>query len=493
MVPSLRAPAPELDEGVLTAYPARMLDGELPHRDYYYPYGPASVWTIAAAGALVGPGLGSERAVGMVYRLALIGAVFLLALTLAGLAAAVVSGVTALALLISVTAANAVVAVHALALLGLGLLLHGLRRTEAGRRRDRLLTAAGALLAASVLMRYDFAPAVALAALPLLLAADGRGRRRVAIGAALGLLPLLVHVLIVGPAAFTRSLRIALESRPGNPARPPFGSDLAEYVALYGLAVAMFLGTAAWLERRRRRDLEGRALLGLGLYAVALVPFSLSLLDIPHVLFASFPVVALLAVPTLAIARDRAGMADTPRAARVVPAVAVAVLIFFVAASAIRAPVYGRARQLVTGEREASFKVSNANGRSFRLASAEVARDTQVMVTAAQRLARRGSTLFVGPQDLRTAGVNDVFLYYLLPELQPASYFMQVDPHTINRPSNHFVRELQRADLLILTSRFSSGPLDPRQLGPAAPNDIVVRRFCVRAASGSYRLYQRCR
>ena len=58
MVPCLRAPAPGLDEGVLTAYPARMLDGELPHRDYYYPYGPASVWTIAAASALVGPGLG---------------------------------------------------------------------------------------------------------------------------------------------------------------------------------------------------------------------------------------------------------------------------------------------------------------------------------------------------------------------------------------------------------------------------------------------------
>ena len=70
---------------------------------------------------------------------------------------------------------------------------------------------------------------------------------------------------------------------------------------------------------------------------------------------------------------------------------------------------------------------------------------------------------------------------------------MQVDPHTINRPGNHFVSDLRRADILILTSRFSSGPADPKELGPAAPNDIVARRFCVRAASGSYRLYERCR
>ena len=261
MLPSLRAPAPELDEGVLTAYPARMLDGELPHRDYYYPYGPASVWTIAAADALAGPGLGSERAVGMAYRLALIGAVFLLGLTLAGLPAAVVSGLTASALLISVTAANAVVAVHAIALLGLALLAHGLMRSEPGRRRDRLLTAGGALLAGSLLMRYDFAPAIGLAALPLLLAADGRARRRVAIGIAIGLLPLLIHVLIVGPDAFVRSARIALQSRPGHPARPPFGSDLAEYIALYGLAVALFLGVGAWRERRHRGDHEGSVLL----------------------------------------------------------------------------------------------------------------------------------------------------------------------------------------------------------------------------------------
>ena len=210
-------------------------------------------------------------------------------------------------------------------------------------------------------------------------------------------------------------------------------------------------------------------------------------------LFASFPVVALLAVPASVIARGQDEVAPTSRTRRVLAAGAVAILIFFVAGTAIRAPVEGRAGQLVTGQRDASFQVSGSDGRSFRLASPEVAHDTQVMVTAAQRLARRGSTLFVGPQDLRTAGANDVFLYYLLPDLDTASYFMQVDPHTTNRPGSHFVRELQRADFLILTSRFSSGAPGPRELGPAAPNDIVARRFCVRAASGSYRLYQRCR
>jgi hypothetical protein len=490
MVPAFDAPAPEVDEGILTAYPARMLDGGLPHRDYYDPYGPGSVWTIAAADELVGPGLDAERGVGMVYRLALIVAVFVLALAW-GLPAAIVSGLTAAALLVSVVAANAVVGVHALALLGLGLLVHGLLRTQPGRRRDRLLVAGGALMGASLLMRYDFAPAVILAALPLALAADARDRRRIAVGFAAGLAPLAIHVAIVGPHAFVRSARIALESRPGHPARPPFGSDLAEYVALYALGTALFLGAGAWLERRRGRDLEARALLGIGLYGLALVPFALSILDIPHVLFASLPVVAPLTIAASVLARGDAAQRTTRAPQRAFAAAAVAVVVFFVAPSAIRVPVYHQARYLLTGRRDPVFVVSN-DGRAYRLAAPDVAHDVQAMLGAVDRLARPGDSLFVGPQDLRTTGANDVFLYYLLPKLEPASYFMEVDLHTIDRPRNGFVRELRRADWLILTTRWT-GAVGPKGPGPAAPNDILASRFCARASSGTYRLYQRCR
>src|SRR6266566_3291098 len=67
MVPAFDQPAAENDEGLLVAFPARLLHGELPHRDFYDPYGPGGVWVVAAADEAFGTSLGSERAVGMVY------------------------------------------------------------------------------------------------------------------------------------------------------------------------------------------------------------------------------------------------------------------------------------------------------------------------------------------------------------------------------------------------------------------------------------------
>jgi hypothetical protein len=113
------------------------------------------------------------------------------------------------------------------------------------------------------------------------------------------------------------------------------------------------------------------------------------------------------------------------------------------------------------------------------------------MLVAIDGLARPGDSVFVGPQDLRTAGTGDAFLYFLLDRLKPASYFMLVDPHTINRPRNGFDRELTRAEFLILTTRETR--FSAADAGPNTPNEIVAARFCVRARSGTYQLYQRCR
>jgi hypothetical protein len=179
-----------------------------------------------------------------------------------------------------------------------------------------------------------------------------------------------------------------------------------------------------------------------------------------------------------------------PRTARAFALAATAIVIFFAGAAAIRFPVYRQAKHLVTGARDPAFVVSNG-GRSYRLASADAARDVQAMIATLDRLAHSGDSLFVGPQDLRTAGANDVFIYFLLDKLKPASYFMQIDPHTINRPRNGFARELLRADFLILTTRLT-GP-NPTDNGPPSPNELVASRFCSRAVSGTYQLYQRCR
>jgi hypothetical protein len=486
MVPAFGQPGPEDDEGLLVAYPARLLDGALPQGDYYDSYGPGSVWTVAAADELFGTSVGSERVVGMAYRLAAVAGAFALGLCW-GLGAALIAAAIVASPLVGSVAAPASVGFLALALPGYALLaLALLRPARTGRW---LFPLAGALLGASMLMRFDFLPAVVLAALPPVLVLAARERRRFLAGAVAGLAPLVVHVGLVGPSAFWRSARVALGTR-GHPPRPPFVSDLAELVALYALATALLLVAGALIERRARRDPEARVLLGGALWGLALTPFALTKLDEPHVLVASIPVLALLPAAAIVIIRGDLVRRPTAAAARRFALASVAVVVFFAGADSIRFPVYHQAKFLLTGKRDPSVRVSD-HGRSFRIADPQAAHDVQVMLSAIDSLARPGNTLFVGPQDLSTAGASDVFLYFMLPQLKPASYFMAVDPHTINRARNGFARELPRADFLILTTRYTHLPV--KDAGPQTANQILAARFCVQAASGTYRLYQRCR
>jgi hypothetical protein len=489
MLPAFDAPAPPLDEGELVAFPARVLDGAVPQRDFYDPYGPGSVWTIAAADEILGESLTTERVVGMIYRLCIVAAAFALALNW-GLGAALVAATAIAATLVGSVGAPASIGFWALALLGYAALARVVlapKRGSPGGARV-LVPAAGVLLGASALMRGDFLPAVVIAAAPLVLVLPARERRRFAAGATVSLTPLLLHVALAGPHAVWRSLKIGLGARV-HPARPPFVSDLAEIVALYALATLALLVAGTLLERRARRDPEARALIGAGLWGIAMVPFALGKLDEGHVIVSAIAVLAALPAAALVLIRSDPLQRPTGRAARRFALTGVAVVLFFACAEAIRVPLYHQADELVTGSRPASFEVTN-KGRSFRLSDPVQAQQAKAILTDVDRLARPGDSVFVGPQDLRTAGTNGVFLYFLLPQLKPASYYLVVDRHTINRPSNGFARELPNASFLILEANRPA--TSPAELGPPTANEIVANRFCVRDESGPYRLYERC-
>jgi hypothetical protein len=488
MVPAFDSPAAPLDEGLLVADPTRLLDGAIPQRAFYDPYGPGSVWTVAAAYEVFGESVTSERVVGLIYRLVIVAAGFGLLLCW-GLGAAVVGSAIVAATLVGSVGAAASVGFWSLALPGFALLARSLLKPSA--RNQRVIFSAGALLGATVLMRIDFAPAVVIAVIAPVLVLSARDRKRFAAGVAAGLSLFVLHIALAGPQDVWRSLRIGLGTHHGHPARPPFVSDLAEIVALYALGTFLLLGAGAYLERRARRDPEARVLLSGGLWGIGMGPFALTKLDEPHVVISSLVVLAMLPAAALVLVRGDILQRPAAPGARGFALAAVCIVMFFACAEAIRFPVYHQAKELLTGSREPTYPVTNA-GRSFPLANPQQAEGAQAMITALNQLARPGASLFVGPQNLRTAGTpNDVFLYFLLPRLKPASYFMQVDLHTINRPSNHFPRELLRANFLVLEASPPTAPAT--ELGPPTTNQIVATRFCLKAESGTYRLYERCR
>jgi hypothetical protein len=100
-----------------------------------------------------------------------------------------------------------------------------------------------------------------------------------------------------------------------------------------------------------------------------------------------------------------------------------------------------------------------------------------------------GDRLFVGPDDLAHPVYNDTFLYYLLPRLVPASYFLEMNPGTADRPGSSLGEDVSSADVLILTSRYDDWT--PHEHSPGEVGSIP-EGFCPRADCGPWQMLLRC-
>ena len=264
-------PASALDEGTLLAYPSRMLSGDVPHRDFQTLYGPANLWILAGAFKVFGASLGVERAVGLAFRLLALGSALWIGARFGRVAAVAGAALAAVVWLPLYAQANAALTALALVLLALALLAHaaGAAAGRAGRvprssqtasrqhpctspapgRHAPALAAAlaGAAAGLAVLVRFDFLPAVALALVPLLLAAGRPSWRPFA----LGVLPMLVlgavHLAIVGATGVERVLRDIVDGASARDLPLP-GLDTT---------TAACLRSACWQRCSRRRSACG--------------------------------------------------------------------------------------------------------------------------------------------------------------------------------------------------------------------------------------------
>ena len=97
------------------------------------------------------------------------------------------------------------------------------------------------------------------------------------------------------------------------------------------------------------------------------------------------------------------------------------------------------------------------SGRRIAASTTTTAPGRERAVERTRRLASPGDSLFVGPQDLRRTNYGPTYMYFLLRELRPASYYMEMNPGTANREGSGLADELRRADWLILTSEWDAG------------------------------------
>ncbi len=476
--------AQRMDEGSVLLYPELILKGWLPYRDFETFYGPANAYLLAGVYAILQPGIFVARTVGLFYHLAILGAIFCivrprnLALALGAVL------IAHLLLLPTGLAPFAWIGGLACALWSIFL--------TAARPSSRQMFLAGLLAAVALLYRPDLTPAVLLSAGLLLFFQHARMRWTWLLGLGLGLLPMLLLIYAAGfqnvfDNVFLYPVVIT------NPARKLPWSSIPPYViyllAFHFLACVVNVGAGFLNLRRDAASWFNRLFAAAALFALGTTHEALQRMDSGHVTLCCFLSLALFPVALTTMA-DR--WAATPGALSR-PLLGVALTLLIVAGLAPE--VVYLVRQAMGGGPSKKDEVVflEHGGRSFPLGSIAASRETAALLDTMTSLSSPGQRLFVGPADLRRTNYNATFLYHFLPQLTPATYFLEMNPLSANRPGSRLSGDVLSADWLILDHRLDewNEPNESSRFGPDAPNQVVQSNFELHARQGSYDIYRK--
>jgi hypothetical protein len=517
----LRAQGPPFEEGFMLVFPERVLAGAFPNKDFLHLYGPGSLWVLAGIYRVFGTALVVERLVGLVQVMAIVFGVFMLARRW-GRSVALGCGLLSLLFIVPTgLTALAWVGGVGLALLALVALAASRDRTELPRAR-RLALVAGLLMGFALLYRIDLVIAVALSVVALAWGASRAVQRRFAIGLGLGLAPYVIHLVTAGPDNVVRGMITdplfnlrGGRSLPLPPAWDHFNSavqsvaelislrwpiptlngpaQLAIWFYLLAASVVALVAIAVWAVRRDPGSVRPRVLLAVAGFSVGILPQALQRADGIHLAWVSCVAMAFLPVAVLEVVRARQPRWRTRTVGVVAAGTLLAVVAFVIPNYTVRGYA-DYALQSVGVHRRFSHTISH-KGRIFYYGRADNAIAATRLTNAVERISKPGQRLFVGPQDLRKTPASDAFFYYLLPQLTPATYYIEMDPGVANAKDSGLAAELRKSDILILSSSWDywSEPNDSRKFGPDRPNQVVRNEFCLVGTYGPhYKLYERC-
>ncbi|HEY7626643.1 MAG TPA: glycosyltransferase family 39 protein [Ilumatobacteraceae bacterium] len=505
-----------MEEAFMMVFPERMLKGDLPNRDFLHLYGPGALHVLMGWYKLVGISLESERTFGLLQHVAIIFALFTLARPWGRVAAAATAGLAVFYVLtpigLTAMAWNGGIA------LSLWSIVFALRARTVAKPRRCLITA-GVLAGLAVTYRPDLVPALVLVFAWLLW--RNRSWRTVVPAAAVGLLPIWVHVALVGPATAFRGMVTdpVFKLRAGRALpRPPSWDHLdgslqaiAELVppwwkvpalaadkSLFFWFFAMLIVPLAVLlvaVPRWRRDRTTRAatLVCGALFSIGIVPQALQRPDSTHLSWVTCISFPLLTLAVIDVVRDRRPRSTTRQL--VAAGAGVAVAITLVVAPLFTFRYYLLHVRVGAGNVQEPFPVSR-HGRRFYLGDYGPYLASRDVIADLDQMSKPGERLLVGPSDLRRTWYSDAFFYYLFPELTPATYFIEMDPGLANATGSRLASEVASSDWVILTG-FWDGWREPNSsmdYGSDEPNQVLRADFCQVKSyeNGLVRLFHRC-
>ncbi len=510
-----------MEEGFMLYFPERISKGDVPNVDFLHLYGPGSLHVLAGWYELFGNTLAAERTFGLVQHVAIIFGLFTLARPW-GRAAATLVAAFAVFYVLTPIGLTAMAWNGGLALT-LWCAVFAVRSTNvAGRSQLLARVAAGVLGGLALTYRPDLVLAVAVV-LTWLIWTQRASWRAVAVGVVAGLTPLWAHLAIAGPRAAWQGIVVdpVVHLRSGRELpRPPSWDRLDGALqaiaesqppwwhlphvrasqAIFLWFLAMLAGTVgllvlALLERRRgRRDGRSTVLLVVALVSVAILPQALQRPDSTHLTWVtcvSWP----FAVVAIADIVQRRWPQTSMRSAAAAGA-AVTLVLTYALTSLFTFRHYLLHTRAGYGLVPATFEI-NRDGRNFYFGAPRAALASQQVIDDLDGLARPGDRLFVGPMDLSRTWYSDAVFYWLFPEMEPATYFIEMDPGLANAAGSRLADDLATADFVILTA-FWAGWREPNSsmdFGSPEPNEVLAERFCQyrQYQDGLVRLYYRCR
>jgi hypothetical protein len=502
-----------MEEGFMLYFPELIKRGKVPNIDFLHLYGPGSLHFLAGWYEVFGDSIASERTFGLLQNLGIVLAMYAIGRQW-GRGAAAGTGVVA-ALIIMTPIGLQAMAWHGALAFGLWALVFAVRaRRLEGRSAAINWAIAGVLAGLALSFRPDIIIGIGLA----LAYAVWRDRRTtwkpLLAGTAVGLVPMWVHLAIAGIRPSFRGMVLdpVFELRPGRELPSPPSLDKVDgsllrvvefyppwwelpamsapkqlFVWFWSMVIVplVLVGYGWW--RRRRADGEDNAvvLLTAGLFALGVLGQGVQRPDSTHlawVTIASWPLLVPLIIEVLGRARrsERLGELLRPRGARAIIAFTVVGLLMFVVCPFYTYRAYVLQTRVTVGALPDPFEVGR-NGRNFYFGARDAADTLQAAIDDLDRWSKPGERLIVGPYDLSRTYYSEAIVYWMFPELEPGTYYIEMDPGMADDADSGLAGEVAKADWIMLT-RFWDNWSEPNASldhGSQRPNRIIADRFCL--------------
>jgi hypothetical protein len=242
-------------------------------------------------------------------------------------------------------------------------------------------------------------------------------------------------------------------------------------LSLFAMTAAL-VAIAVWAKRRGSE--HGWRLIALALFAVGLLPQAVQRAGTAHLSWVSCVTFGLLPAFLAEVVRLRGAR---PLAARTVVLAPLALMLVFphftfrwYASYAAWSFDYDR-----------TFYSVDHQGRSFYHGRRDVALAAEAMFADIDRLTEPGDRLIVGPGDLSVTPYSESYLYYMLPDLEPGTRYIEMDPGVANAEDSGLADEVRDADVVILSTMYDNWhePNSSMEPGSDEPNQVLDELFCM--------------